>query len=364
MVDITARTHLGRRLKPSDSQNVHTILLRLVFKQGVETVYGNVFESLRKVMVLHHVACRKRLKTDSVVVSDQSVCDLMEKIVPLITNSLMRSCKSEPCLLPVLRAFGFLGKGTLQTLDFLDGAFQIFVILYLRTVRKNGKRLDTQVYPDSFVFANWLRRGINLVYLNEYGNIVFTSGCPYDNGCLNKTFKLSVEASLYSFLELGDIDLAFIVIHSCVLRNGKTLTIFLLGLELWKALLFTEELYESGVKVGKCGLQGKRINLGKPMIFIRLLHHRQFGLDLVSGNICLVFLIGFHFLVKSVVIQEATTTEMLCYKHLLPLCRVNPIFVRLVFHITNVQNNLEITKEMSKKYAIHPHKLKTCGISC
>ena len=29
-----------------------------------------------------------------------------------------------------------------------------------------------------------------------------------------------------------------------------------------------------------------------------------------------------------------------------------------------VQNNLEITKEMSKKYAIHPHKLKTCGISC
>jgi hypothetical protein len=31
---------------------------------------------------------------------------------------------------------------------------------------------------------------------------------------------------------------------------------------------------------------------------------------------------------------------MLCYKHLLPLCRVNPIFVRLVFHITNVKNNL------------------------
>ena len=111
----------------------------------------------------------------------------------------------------------------------------------------NAKRLmlclDTQVYPDSFVFANWLRHSINLVYLNEYGNIVFTSGCPYDNGCLNKTFKLSVEASLYSFLELWDIDLAFIVIHSCVLRNGKTLTIFLLGLELGKAILFTEELY-------------------------------------------------------------------------------------------------------------------------
>jgi hypothetical protein len=27
---------------------------------------------------------------------------------------------------------------------------------------------------------------------------------------------------------------------------------------------------------------------------------------------------------------------MLCYKHLLTLCRVNPVFVRLVFHITKV----------------------------
>jgi len=173
-----------------------------------------------------------------------------------------------------------------------------------------------------------------------------------------------MEASLDTLFELGDIDSAFIESNPRILWNGKTLPIVFLGFEFGKAILFTEELYESGVKVGKCGLQGKRINLGKPIVFLRLLHRGQFSLDLVSGNVCLVFLIGFHLLAKSVVIQKATTTEMLCYKHLLPFCRVNPIFIRLIFHITKVQNNLEITKEMSKKYAIHPHKLKTCGISC
>src|SRR5574344_1390340 len=219
MINISTCTHLGRRFKPAYSENIYAVFLCLVFKQGIEAVDGNVLQCLCKMVVLNHVACRKRFKTDSVVVNDQSVGNLMEKIISLITNSLMRSCKSEPCLLPILGAFGFLGKGTLQTLDFLDGAFQIFVILYLRTVRKNGKRLDTQVYPDSFVFANWLRRSINLVYLNEYGNIVFASGCPCDNGCLDKTFKLSVEASLYSLSELGDIDFAFIEFHPCVLRS-------------------------------------------------------------------------------------------------------------------------------------------------
>lgn len=76
-----------------------------------------------------------------------------EEIISLITNSLMRSCKSEPCLLPILRAFGLLGKGTLQALDFLDGAFQVFVVLYLRTVRKSGKRLDAQIYSDNALFS-------------------------------------------------------------------------------------------------------------------------------------------------------------------------------------------------------------------
>src|SRR5574344_1931894 len=349
MINISTCTHLGRRFKPAYSENIYAVFLCLVFKQGIEAVDGNVLQCLCKMVVLNHVACGKRFKTDSVVVNDQSVGNLMEKIISLITNSLMRSCKSEPCLLPILGAFGFLGKGTLQTLDFLDGAFQIFVILYLRTVRKNGERLDAQIYPDSFVFANWFCLCILFVHFYKYGNEIFVSRSPCDNGCLDTTFKLSMEASLDTLFKLGDIDLSFIVIHSCVLRNGKTLPIVLLGLELWKALLFTEELYESGVKVGKCGLQGKRINLGKPIVFFRLLHRGQFSLDLVSGNVCLVFLIGFHLLAKSVVIQEATTTEMLCYKHLLPFCRINPIFVRLVFHITKVQNNLEITKEIPKK---------------
>ena len=141
MIDITTSTHLGGRFKTAYPKNIDTMLLCLVFQQGVEAVDGNVLQRLCKMMVLNHVACRKRLKTDSVVVSDQSACHLVKEIISLITNSLMRYCKSKPCLLPILRAFGLLGKGTLQTLDFLDGAFQVFMILYLRTVRKNGKRL-------------------------------------------------------------------------------------------------------------------------------------------------------------------------------------------------------------------------------
>lgn len=364
MINISTSTHLRRRFKPTYSENIYAVFLRLVFKQGVETAYGNIFKNLCKMMILNHIAYSKCFKTDSVILRNKFMCNLMEKIVPLIRNSFMRPCKSYSCTFSILGTFGFMRKGALQSFDFLDRTFQIFMVRYFRTIGKNGKRLDTKVNPNRFAFADWFCLCILFVHFYKYRNEIFVSRSPCDNGCLDTTFKLSVEASLYSFLELGDIDLAFIVIHSCVLRNGKTLAIFLLGLELWEALLFTEELYESGVKVGKCGLQGKRINLGKPTVFLRLLHRRQFGLDLVSGNVCLVFLIGFHFLVKSVVIQKATTTKMLCYKHLLPFCRVNSVFIRLVFHIAKVQNNLEIAKEMSKKYAIHPHKLKTCGISC
>ena len=207
------------------------------------------------------------------------------------------------------------------SLDFLDRTFQIFMVRYFRAIGKNGKRLDTKVNPNRFAFADWFCLCILFVHFYKYGNEIFVSRSPCDNGCLDTTFKLSVEASLYSFLELGDIDSSFIESNPRILRNGKTLPIVFLGFEFWKALLFTEELYKSRVKVGKCGLQGKRINLGKPTVFLRLLHRGQFSLNLVSGNVCLVFLIGFHLLVKCVVVKETT----------------------------NVQNNLEITKEMSKK---------------
>lgn len=365
MIDITTSTHLRGRLKTAYPKDIDTMLFCLVFQQGIEAVDGNVLQCLCKMVVLNHVACGKRFKTDSVVVSDKSVGDLMEKIIPLITNSLMRSCKSEPCLLPVLRAFGFLGKGTLQTLDFLDGAFQVFVVLYLRTVRKNGERLDAQIYPDSFVFANWLRRSINLVYLNEYGNIVFTSGCPCDNGCLDKTLKLSMEASLNSLSELGDIDPAFIEFHPRVLRYGKTLLACLFGFEIREAFLLTEELDESGIQISECGLQRKRVDLGKPMIFLRLLHFGQICLNVKSGKISLVFLISLDFLVESIVIDKPTTSEVLSQKHFLLLVRVQPIFVCSIFHTTKIIIILETAKEKSKRLVtIHPPRLKTSGISC
>ena len=349
MIDITTSTHLRGRFKTAYPKNIDTMLLCLVFQQGVEAVDGNVLQCLCKTVVLNHVACRKRLKTDSVVVSNQSVCDLMEKIIPLIVNSLMRSCKSEPCLLPILRAFGLLGKETLQTLDFLDGAFQVFVVLYLRTVRKNGKRLDAQIYSDCFVFANWIRRSINLVYLNEYGNIVFASGCQCDNGCLDKTFKLSMEASLNPFSELWNIDFAFIEFHPRVLRYGKTLLACLFGFEIRETFLLTEELDESGIQISECVLQRKRVDLGKPMIFFGFLHVWQICLNVETGEISLVFLISLDFLVESIVVDEPTTSEVLIQKHLLLFIRVQPISICSVFHATKIIIILETAKENSKK---------------
>src|SRR5574344_935176 len=306
MINISTTTPLGRRFKPAYSENIYAMFLRLVFKQGVETMYGNIFECLRKAVILHHIACCECFEADGVIFRDKFMCNLVKKIVPLIRNSFMRPCESYSCTFSILGTFGFMRKGTLQSFDFIDRTFQIFMVRYFRTIGKNGKRLDTKVNPNRFAFADWFCLCILFVHFYKYGNEIFVSRSPCDNGCLDTTFKLSMEASLDTLFKLGDIDLSFIVIHSCVLRNGKTLPIVLLGLELWKALLFTEELYESGVKVGKCGLQGKRINLGKPTVFLRLLHRGQFSLDLVSGNVCLVFLIGFHLLVKCVVVKETT----------------------------------------------------------
>src|SRR5574344_2911228 len=225
MIDIATSTHLRGRFKTTYPKNIDAMLLCFVFQQGVEAVDGNVLQRLCKMMVFIHVACRKCFKTDGVMLRNKFMCNLVEKIVPLIRNSFMRPCKFEPCLLPVLRVFGFFGKGTLQTLDFLDGAFQVFVVLYLRTVRKTGKRLETQVYAYSFVFADWFWLCILFVHFYKYGTEIFVSRSPCDNGCLDTPFKLSMEASLDTLFKLGDIDLSFIVIHSCVLRNGKTLPI-------------------------------------------------------------------------------------------------------------------------------------------
>src|SRR5574344_383731 len=362
MINISTSTHLGRRFKPAYSENIYAVFLCLVFKQGVETAYGNIFKSLCKMMVLNHIACSKCFKTDGVILRNKFMCNLVEKIVPLIRNSFMRPCESYSCTFSILGTFVFMRKGTLQSFDFLDRTFQIFMVRYFRTIGKNGKRLDTKVNPNRFAFADWFFLCILFVHFYKYGNEIFVSRSSCDNGCLDTTFKLSVEASLYSFLELGDIDLAFIVIHSCVLRYGKTLPIVFLGFEFGKALLLTEELDEGGIQISECGLQGKRINLGKPMIFLGFLHLWQICLNVETREISLVFLISLDFLVESIVIDKPTTSEVLSQKHLLLFVRVQSIFICSVFHITNVQNNLEITKEMSKKYAIHPHKLKTCGI--
>lgn len=237
MINISTSTHLGRRFKPAYSENIYTVFLCLVFKQGVETAYGNIFKSLCKMMVLNHIACSKCFKTDGVMLRNKFMCNFVEKIVPLIRNSFMLPCESYSCTFSILGTFGFMRKGTLQSFDFLDRTFQIFMVRYFRTIGKNGKRFDTKVNSNRFAFADWFCLCILFVHFYKYGNEIFASRSPCDNGCL----------------------------------------------------------------------------------------------------------------VKSVVIQEATTTEMLCYKRLLPLCWVNPIFVRLVFHITKVQNNLEISKEMSKK---------------
>src|SRR5574344_2662594 len=64
MINISTSTHLGRRFKPAYSENIYAVFLCLVFKQGVETAYGNIFKSLCKMMVLNHIACSKCFKTD------------------------------------------------------------------------------------------------------------------------------------------------------------------------------------------------------------------------------------------------------------------------------------------------------------
>src|SRR5574344_707066 len=301
------------------------MFLRLVFKQGVETMYGNIFECLRKAVILHHIACCERFEADGVIFRDKFMCNLVKKIVPLIRNSFMRPCESYSSTFSILGTFGFMRKGTLQSFDFFDRTFQIFMVRYFRTIGKNGKRLDTKVNPNSFAFADCFCLYILFVHFYKYGNEIFASRSPCDNGCLDTTFKLSVEASLYSFLELGDIDLSFIESNPRILRNGKTLPIVFLGFEFGKALLFTEELYKSRVKVGKCGLQGKRINLGKPTVFLRLLHFGQICLNVETREISLVFLISLDFLVESIVIDKPTTSEVLSQKHLLLFVRVQSI---------------------------------------
>ena len=161
--------------------------------------------------------------------------------------------------------------------------------------------------------------------------------------------KLSMEASLYPLSELGNIDPAFIEFHPRVLRYGKTLLACLLGFEIRKAFLLTEELDESRIQISKCSLQRERVDLGKPMIFLGFLHLWQICLNVETREISLVFLISLDFLVESIVIDEPTATEMLSQKHFLLLVRVQPIFVCSIFHATKIIIILETAKENSKK---------------
>src|SRR5574344_1629396 len=252
MINISTSTHLGRRFKPAYSEKIYAVFLCLVFKQGVETMYGNIFECLRKAVILHHIACCERFEADGVIFQDKFMCNLVKKIVPLIRNSFMRPCESYSSTFSILGTFGFMRKGTLQSFDFFDRTFQIFIVRYFRTIGKNGKRLDTKVNPNRFAFADWFCLCILFVHFYKYGNEIFASRSPCDNGCLDTTFKLSMEASLNSFLELGDIDSSFIESNPRILRYGKTLPIVFLGFEIREAFLLTEELDEGGIQISEC----------------------------------------------------------------------------------------------------------------
>ena len=160
-----------------------------------------------------------------------------------------------------------------------------------------------------------------------------------------------MEASLNSLSELGNIDPAFIEIHPRVLRYGKTLLACLFGFEIREAFLLTEELDESGIQISECSLQRKRVDLGKPMIFLRFLHLWQICLNVETGEFSLVFLISLDFLVESIVIDKPTTSEVLSQKHLLLFIRVQPVSICSVFHATKTIIILETTKGNSKKFS-------------
>lgn len=111
---MTARTHLARRLKLTYSDNVLPIPFSLIVHISIESADAYIGQCLRKVVILHHIACSQGFKANSAVVIYQILARFVKEILTLISNLLVLAGEQLNRFLAAIAALLFTRNTPLQ----------------------------------------------------------------------------------------------------------------------------------------------------------------------------------------------------------------------------------------------------------
>jgi len=260
IIDVPADVAAFRRREETVNLiDMAAIPLAFVFEHIDEGIPAAIADGFSKAMISNHVADGKILNVDRLVIANKLNACLMEKVLPLVRDLFMLTCKSFNCFLTVSRSLLFSGDSTLKLFKFLLGFSEKVWRFNNFSVRRCNERFDSIVKPD---FATRVF-GIGNVHFTENRSVISTRRCLGNGDRLRDTFNLPVKDYLDPFT-LWYIEFPFI--DRPMLRSGKGLLVAFL-LEARKRGAFIEEVVIGNIKVSKGLLQRLRVDFFEPFKF-------------------------------------------------------------------------------------------------
>jgi len=249
-----------RRRKPSVNLiDMAAVPTAFILEHVDKDVPAAIADRFGKAVIFNHVADGKAFNVNRLVIANKLNACLVEKVLPLIRDFFVLTCKSLDGFPSIGGSLLLSGYSALKLFDFLLGFSEKLWRFNNFGVGRCYERFDSIVESN---FTAGIDRFWNVQFA-ENGSVVFARRRLGNGDRLHDTFNRSVRDYLDSFT-LGDVEFSFV--KRPTLRNGKGLLVTLL-LELGKRGAFVKEVIIRNVQVAKSLLQRLGINLLEPFKF-------------------------------------------------------------------------------------------------
>ena len=245
-------TGLAARLEATDKGHFDAAQFGLVLNHPAQRAETSIADRTGELAIPDHAFDVQVFQTDDLVVSGQSVRQLVQYSLPLVADALVQLGDRELGSRSAVRSFLLARQAALLSLQRLQVPLQCVVRGEYGTVRCNRQRLDAEIDADRFMLR---RVRIVVVGLDEDGSIKLSSALT-DRDLVQSAGETQPLAHLDARLQLLDPQLPAIHIELGRLAQGEAVAdAFLLeGRESWllAKLDAAEEVLESVVQVVNC----------------------------------------------------------------------------------------------------------------
>lgn len=324
------RAYLAWRFKSSDFNRLLSMLDTLVAEHLLESVVWQVGD-LSSPDFLHCIQVQV-FKAEHVKLAlfDQFCCQLVKKILSLISNMLMDSCHLYSLFLFVLASFFLLWELSLLPSQFVKSLLKILWRIDLLSVAEIQEMLQAEVNPKTVLFWNLFGEFWTLpVRMDDEADEILSRRVLWNGCCSDLPFldspaqnKLQPVVTRLRLDELRNLDFLGFEVDLGVRWNLKRLMVVKFGLELRKSALMPEESLEGLVEMRDRILQWLWIDFLQPrLLFFEFpVVARVENRNPAQMLLCLGVFPGVIF--QCPVVDETNRPEMLVQKHLLIFCRV------------------------------------------